>query len=123
MNNFAALKATFDSMSVRGNEKLALPLEAEQTKHGEIHADGWIIRYRISQNEKGEYLDYLSYHRMCDYSHVRLYADGTAEQLPNMRPFRKVGNTPEEDAILEEEYFAHNRSVLKLWIEKGFKNE
>jgi hypothetical protein len=63
--------------------RFELPLEdvvmrrAAEFDDGSDGIHGWFIRYRFGRDERGEYLDYDSDHRMCGPSYARVYADGT----------------------------------------------
>jgi hypothetical protein len=89
-------------------------------RRGSIDAGGWSISYLFGCNEKGEFLDYYSHHRMTSDSHMRLYADGNVEGLPAMQDLRLCSEDPVEDERLEAEYFDHNRQVAEMLREKGF---
>lgn len=100
---------------------IQLPPDAvEQRERGKIVRAGWVIWYLFGSDEKGEYLDYYASHRMTDDRHVRIYADGQCEDLPAIAGLRLRSEDPEEDARLEAEYCAENRTVARLLEEKGF---
>ena len=54
---------------------------------GTIQSHGWTIRFRFSEDSRGEFLDFYSSHRMWDDQHNRLYADGTMETLDALLPW------------------------------------
>lgn len=89
-------------------------------RRGSIAVAGWSISYLFGCNEKGEFLDYYSHHRMTNDSHIRLYADGSVEGLPAMQDMRLCSQDPVEDERLKAEYFDHNRQVAEVLREKGF---
>lgn len=89
-------------------------------RRGSISVAGWSISYLFDSDEKGEFLDYYSHHRMTSDSHVRLYADGRVEGLPCLRDLRPCSQDPVEDERLKAEYFDHNRRVSELLRGKGF---
>jgi hypothetical protein len=100
---------------------IQLPREdVEQRRRGYIAKAGWAIWYLFGSDERGEYLDYYSSHRLTDDTHKRIYADGTTEELPSIASFRIVSHDPVEDAKLEAEYFARNQEVARMLEEKGF---
>ena len=100
---------------------IALPPEdVLHRRRGYIAKAGWAIWYLFGSDERGEYLDYYSSHRMTDDTHMRIYADGTTEELPSIASFRIVSQDPIEDARLEAEYFARNQEVARMLEEKGF---
>lgn len=108
------------------NETLAawdiyLPPDAiESRQRGKIVKAGWAIWYLFGSDERGEFLDYYSSHRMTNDSHVRIYADGHSEALPTIQELRLCSQDPEEDARLDAEYYAENQRVAKMLEEKGF---
>jgi hypothetical protein len=91
-----------------------------QRRRGYLAKTGWAIWYLFCSDEKGEYLDHYPSHRMTDDTHMRIYADGTAEELPSIATFRIVSHDPAEDARLEAEYFARNQEVARMLEEKDF---
>jgi len=109
--------AAFDSWDIR-----LPPEDIEHRRRGEILKGGWSIRYLFGSDERGEYLDYYSVHRMTNDSHVRIYADGQIESLPAFVEFRFASSDPKEDARLEAEYRAENERISKLLKDKGFED-
>lgn len=89
-------------------------------RRGSIAVGGWSISYLFGSDEKGEYLDCYSHHRMTSDSHVRLYADGRVEGLPSMYDLRPCSQDAVEDERLKAEYLDHNSRVAELLREKGF---
>lgn len=109
---FATLFKNFD---------IALP-EADVVVRGrgKICQCGWAIWYLFGKDERGEYLDYYSAHRMTGDDHVRLYEDGPRESLPAISIMRVCSEDPEEDAHLEAELQARNKQVEAMLEAKGF---
>ncbi len=100
---------------------IQLPEESvERRQRGKIVKPGWAIWYLFGSDEKGEFLDYYSSHRITGDSHVRIYADGHSESLPTIRECRLCSDDPEEDARLDAEYYAENQRVAKILNDKGF---
>ena len=85
---------------------------------------GWTIwtRFDIGAGDGREHLDYYAVHRMTNDRHVRLYADGEEEGLPAMAEGYVIrqGATETERKEARRKYFAHNRAVERLLVEKGF---
>lgn len=101
--------------------EIRLPREAvEQHARGRIIQAGWAIWYLLGSDEKGEYLDYYASHRMTGDRHVRIYADGTCEDLPAIAAGRRRSDDPEEDARLDADYYAKNQEVSEMLERKGF---
>jgi hypothetical protein len=101
--------------------KIVLPSEdIENRRQGEIIQDGWMIKYLFGSDEKGEYLDYYAAHRMTDDRHIRIYADGTNENLPVFSPFMQHSYDPAERARFEAEYYAENKRINAMLEAKGF---
>lgn len=96
------------------------PEDLEGRRSGYIAKAGWAIWYLFGSNEGRDYLDYYSSHRTTDDTHMRIYADGTAEQLPAIASFRFVSRDPVEDARLKAEFFNRNQEVARMLEEKGF---
>jgi hypothetical protein len=101
--------------------KIRLPRDAvEQRKRGKIVQAGWSIWYLFGSDEKGDYMDYYGSHRMTNDNHIRIYADGFCKELPAIRTFRLCSEDPEEDARLDDEYYAENQRVSRMLDKKGF---
>jgi hypothetical protein len=96
------------------------PDDVVKRRRGKIIKAGWAIWYLFASNEKGEYLDYYSSHRMTSSSHIRIYNSGEEEELPTIAEIRLCSEDPEEDGKLEAKYCAENQRVEKLLQEKGF---
>lgn len=88
--------------------------------NGYIQKAGWLIQYCFGEDEKGEYLDYYAAHRMTDDSHVRIYSDGTEENLPALLSMHLTSKDPVEAKKLEDEYYEYNRGVTEMLSKKGF---
>ena len=89
-------------------------------RRGAIQSQGWSIQYLFGSDERGEYLDYYAAHRMTDDVHVRVRADGQAEELPGIVSMFVTSEDPVEARRLEEAYFEHNRRVAEILDAKGF---
>jgi hypothetical protein len=89
-------------------------------RRGKIMKAGWTIWYLFGSDEKGEYLDYYSSHRMSGSSHIRIYDSGEEERLPRIEEMRLRSEDPEEDRKLEARFYAENQRVERLLREKGF---
>lgn len=62
---------------------LTLPIaDVVRRRSGVLRRGGWVVQYLFGKNDRGEYLDYYSRHRMTEDGHFRLYADGSFEALP-----------------------------------------
>ncbi len=101
--------------------RLELPREAVQNRQrGKIVEAGWTIWYLFGADERGEFLDYYSSHRMTSDSHVRLYDDGRVEGLESLWEMRQSSNDPDEEERLKAEFWEHNERVARLLEAKGF---
>ncbi|MCY3896470.1 MAG: hypothetical protein OXG17_08375 [Chloroflexi bacterium] len=101
--------------------RIELPREAvEHRRRGKIVEAGWTIWFLFGSDDSGEYLDYYSSHRMTNDSHVRIYEDGRVVGLESLWEMRKSSDDPEENARLEDEFWAHNERVAQLLEAKGF---
>lgn len=81
---------------------------------GEINEEGWTIQYVFGSNEKGEYLDYFSGHRMTNSVLTRLYADGSGECLGLDQDIRFISDDPDEQARLDKKYQTGRDDFLGL---------
>ena len=102
------------------------PVEAiEAHQRGEIRAAGWTIRYLFGEDENGEYLDYYASHRMTNDRHVRIYANGSVEQLEAIQEFMifPAGSTKEQEKEIERKYFKENQRIHAALSMKGFLKE
>lgn len=94
------------------NWGIELPQEAVACRQpGKIQQAGWSIRWVFGADGADEYLDFYAMHRMTNDLHERIHADGRTEALETQRDMRRASSDPEEDARLQEEYYAHNRRV------------
>ena len=94
--------------------------DVAQRRPGRILKAGWAIWYLFGADDRGEYLDYYSAHRMCGDDHTRLYADGGSEDLDVIIQFRRSSFDPVEDARLAAAYFAENQRIAAMLEAKGF---
>ncbi len=101
--------------------EIILPNDAvAQRERGKICQSGWAIWFLFDSDEKGEYLDYYSAHRMTNDGHVRIYEDGQTEYLKAIPDFRISSKDPVEDARLEKEFIEESRQINKMLEAKGF---
>lgn len=100
---------------------IALPDEdVAARRRGKICEAGWAIWYLFGKDEKGEYLDYYSAHRMTGDDHVRVYEDGRTEYLDAMLEFCLCSEDPVEDERLHREHRQENQRIARMLEEKGF---
>lgn len=114
-----AIQTRFNATFVHWKIRLP-PKDIANRRRGKIVKAGWAIWYLFGSDEKGEYLDYYSSHRMTSDSHARIYASGEVEWLPTIQEGRPCSEDPEEDKRLDAEYYAANQRIAKLLEEKGF---
>lgn len=89
-------------------------------ENGHHFFQGWHIGWAWGVREDGRpFLDFLSEHRMAGLSAERYFADGTSDPVETPSEFRLVGDTPDEDARLEQEYFERNRAAYANLRERG----
>lgn len=96
------------------------PDDVAARRRGKICDQGWAIWYLFDRDERGEYLDYYSAHRMTGDVHERVYEDGSLEYLDTMLEFGRCSDDPVEHARLKAEELAEQRRVAQLLEEKGF---
>jgi hypothetical protein len=87
---------------------------------GKIVTKGWAIWYLFDRDERGEFLDFYSSHRMTGDCHVRIREDGSPEGLPELYSWCRRSDDPVEDARLLEEHRRENEEVAKMLEAKGF---
>ncbi|MGD9548265.1 MAG: hypothetical protein AB7V45_12065 [Candidatus Krumholzibacteriia bacterium] len=117
--SLGAIKLHFASEFARW--KIHLPEDAVAIRRpGRILQAGWAIWYLFGKDEKGEYLDYYSAHRMTGDEHVRVYEDGSVLALDALVSMRLCSQDPAEDARLEAEHLAENRRIAAMLEAKGF---
>lgn len=119
MPDISTIKKKFDQSFLAFG--IELPCEDLANRHrGEISEQGWHIQYLFGSDDRGEYMDYYSMHRMTNDGHTRLYADGHSESLPAFLDFRRCSEDPVEDTKFEAEFKKANHHVAKLLEAKGF---
>ncbi|MFH2051051.1 MAG: hypothetical protein ABIK96_01160 [bacterium] len=117
--SLGAIKLHFASEFARW--KIHLPEDAVAIRRpGRILQGGWAIWYLFGKDDRGEYLDYYSAHRMTGDEHVRVYDDGEVRLLDAFVSMRLRSEDPEEDARLEAEHLAENRRIAAMLEAKGF---
>lgn len=100
---------------------IALPDEdVAARRRGKICEAGWAIWYLFGKDERGEYLDYYSAHRMTGDDHVRVHEDGQVEYLDAMLEFCLTSPDPVENERLHREHREENQRVARMLEEKGF---
>jgi len=89
-------------------------------QRGKINQAGWAIWYLFDADEKGEYLDYYSAHRMTDDGHVRVYENGESESLDAIAGMRPCSSDPEENAQMKKEQHEEDNRIEAMLEAKGF---
>jgi len=103
------------------NWGIELPREnLSARRRGEITQAGWHIRFLFGSDEKGEYLDYYSSHRMTNNDHMRLYESGEVEDLPALSDGFFSPSDPEEHVRLQAEFELEEQRTAELLKAKGF---
>lgn len=84
---------------------------------------GDTLTYLFGQDERGEYLDYYTRHRIAGDQHIRIYEDGSWEHLEVISPFGPLcSDDPVENERLrreDQEEVARIRAMLEA---KGFSS-
>lgn len=83
---------------------------------------GDVVRYLFGRNDRSEYLDFYCSHRHAGDQHWRIFDDGSMEQLDVPTSWRHSSDDPEEDARLQEAFYAENTRIYQMLREKGFEN-
>ena len=104
------------------HSKLTLPKSVrKRRKAGCIARKGWLIQYCFGKDERGEYLDFYSSHRMPGDDHRRLREDGRQEELPAMSTMIFFDPAvPGDEERARKASYAANQAIAKLLFEKGF---
>lgn len=97
------------------------PEHVANRQRGKIVDRGWAIWYLFGRDEKGDYLDYYSSHRMTSDDHVRLRETGEVEVLPVLPLFGPaISSDPEVNARREAEHQAECQAIADMLKAKGF---
>ena len=100
---------------------ITLPPESVAARElGGIVNNGWTIFYKFGFEGDDEYMDVYASHRMTNDRHVRLYADGRSRGLPSYEGMRVQAKNPEDDEKIKSWFYAYNKVVYELLLEKGF---
>lgn len=78
-----------------------------------------LVRYTFSENEKGAFLEYYSFHRIWGDSHLRLYASGEVEHLDTLASTIVLTGDPDKDKQQRERLHERNRRLLEELEEAG----
>jgi hypothetical protein len=87
---------------------------------GKLYQKGWSIRYLISRDLDGPYLDFYACHRMTNDRHVRLRDNKKPEYFEAYFDLRNTSDEPNEDKRLLAEYHEKNRRIAEILASKGF---
>lgn len=81
----------------------------------EVGKRGWWIAYRVDPDDGGfPSLEFYAIHRMTDDSHVRISADGHAEQLDAIyEAYAYDAKVPGAEDAAREIYLRHNRRIAE----------
>ena len=127
----ALLQATFDEMlSYFGHQ---LPDDdVLHRRRGRVGGDddddgdygrGDVVTYLFGQDERGEYLDFYMCHRIAGDQHIRIYEDGTSEDLEVISPFGpRVSDDPVENERLRREDQEEYERIHAMLKAKGFSS-
>ncbi|GAB1394867.1 hypothetical protein MASR1M60_30310 [Rhodocyclaceae bacterium] len=83
---------------------------------------GDVVRYLFGRNDRGEYLDFYCRHRHAGDQHWRIFEDGSMEQLDAPTSWRHSSDDPEEDARLQDAFYAENTRIYRMLRDKGFED-
>lgn len=122
MNDLEHLRQRFN----RHFENWRIELPTDAMMLGEVWLTvecGWTIWTRFDHSEDGQkFLDYYAMHRMTNDRHLRLYSNGSEEDLPAMCDhfiYPPEASKKEIDSA-KAEFYEYNQSVQQLLDEKGF---
>jgi hypothetical protein len=104
--------------------RLDIRLEPDDVQVGSlrrIQAHGWLITYRVIADDAGSpSLEYYATHRMTGDRHVRIWADGHAEELDAIyEAYGYKADEPGSKEAAEEEYLRHNKEVAEYLRQVG----
>ena len=86
---------------------------------GDYHY-GDTVSYLFGRDERGEYLDFFTHHRIAGDRHVRIRADGELEALPTIPIGRLMSQDPVEDVRLEQKHSENVSGIAAMLRAKGF---
>jgi hypothetical protein len=94
----------------------------DKRKSGCFEKDGWLIQFCFGKRDGKEYMDLYGSHRMTNDRHLRIYEDGSSEDLP---AFPDLGypydpNDPGDKKKKEEAFKKDINEIKELLNEKGF---
>jgi hypothetical protein len=114
------IKALFDERFEAW--QIELPVDAVERREPGFLRQGngsGSVRYAFGTNERGEYLEYYSFHRIGGDSHGRIYADGTYEGLDTLQTMYVSSGEPAEVQQRVDEMHERNRRLLEALDEAG----
>ena len=71
-----------------------------------------LIRYVFSEDERGPYLEFYSFHRIWGDLHKRIYESGEVEHLAVLETVTAITGDPMEDAQRREQQHQRNRLLM-----------
>jgi hypothetical protein len=71
-----------------------------------------LIRYVFSEDERGPYLEFYSFHRIWGDLHARIYESGEVEHLPVLETVTVVTDDPVEDERRRAQQEQRNRLLI-----------
>jgi ribA/ribD-fused uncharacterized protein len=92
-------------------------LAREQNGH-EFHG-GWHVGWAWGHDRGTCFLDLLTEHRHPGMHAERIFADGRTEAIETPGEFRRVGDTPDEDARLERAFLDRNNAAYDSLRQRG----
>ena len=116
------IKAAFDEMFESWETEL--PVEAlEKRRPGSLRQKNGSgsVRYAFGRSDKGEYLEYYSFHRIWGDAHARLFASGDVEHLDVLATSLVVSDDPEEMRRREEKMHERNRRLIEELDQAGLR--
>jgi hypothetical protein len=125
----ALLQATFNSMLGYFGHQLPDD-DVLHRRRGRLGEDndggdygyGDVVTYLFGQDDRGEYLDYYMRHRIAGDSHIRIYEDGSWEQLDVISPFARGSADPIENERLRREDREEVARIRAILHAKGFSS-
>jgi hypothetical protein len=105
------------------NWQIVLPhADLRLRRRGQVRKAGWQIQYMFGRDERGEYADVYSDHRMAGSDHFRIYESGEPIELPSLiQNYSFRPELPGDEERARAEFYEHNRRVAAQLADKGFK--
>jgi hypothetical protein len=112
-SEYRVMVRRLEEMHPRWGLDVRPPPEGPATGAARQAGGSGLIRYAFSEDERGPYLEFYSFHRVWGDLHARIYGSGEVEHLEVLETTVVDVDDPEEDARLREQQNQRNRSLME----------